>query len=154
MGLVDKNTGIVIARDVRTADSFFGRFRGLMLKGKFREGEALFFTFKKPVNEAGILPYNSLVTGIVMTGGNPYFFLWWATIGIALIARAMSFGIYALVLLIIIHWSCDIVWEQIISMTVFRTRHLWTPHVQKIIFGVCAVVLIVFGIYFGISVFL
>ena len=48
MGLVDKNTGIVIARDVRTADSFFGRFRGLMLKGKLRQGEALFFTFKKP----------------------------------------------------------------------------------------------------------
>ena len=48
MGLVDKNTGIVIARDVRMADSFFSRFRGLMLKGKLRQGEALFFTFKKP----------------------------------------------------------------------------------------------------------
>ena len=117
-------------------------------------GTMIFFTFKKPVNEAGMLPYNSLVTGIIMTGGNPYFFLWWATIGIALIASAVSFGVYALVLFIIIHWSCDIVWEQIISMTVFRTRHLWTPRVQKTIFGMCAVVLIVFGIYFGISVFL
>ncbi|MCX6004667.1 MAG: LysE family transporter [Chloroflexi bacterium] len=117
-------------------------------------GAIIFFTFKKPMTEAVALPYNSLVTGMVMTGGNPYFFIWWATIGVALVAGAASFGIYALALFIIVHWSCDIVWEQIISMTVFKTRHLWTPHVQKIIFGICAVVLIGFGIYFGVSVFL
>ncbi len=48
MRLVDKNTGIVIARDVKTAASFFSRFRGLMLKGELRDGEALFFDFGKP----------------------------------------------------------------------------------------------------------
>jgi hypothetical protein len=39
-------------------------------------------------------------------------------------------------------------------MTVYRTRHLWTPKVQKIVFSVCALVLIGFGILYGISVFL
>ena len=117
-------------------------------------GAMIFFTFKRPVTEAGVLPYNSLVTGMVMTGGNPYFFLWWATIGIALIGSAASFGFYALILLIVIHWSCDVVWGQIISVTVFRTKHLWTPQVQKVVFGICGIALIAFGIYFGISVFL
>ncbi|MDD5311969.1 MAG: LysE family transporter [Dehalococcoidia bacterium] len=117
-------------------------------------GVMIFFTFKKPIAEAVVLPYNSLVTGIVMTGGNPYFFLWWATIGVALVASAASFGLYALLLFIIVHWSCDIAWEQVISVTVFKTRHLWTPRVQKIIFGICAAMLIGFGIYFGVSVFL
>jgi len=117
-------------------------------------GIMIFFTFKKPIAEAVVLPYNSLVTGVVMTGGNPYFFLWWATIGVALVASAASFGLYALLLFIVVHWSCDIVWEQVISMTVFKTKHLWTPQVQKIIFGICAAMLIGFGIYFGVSVFL
>ncbi|MGA2367331.1 MAG: LysE family transporter [Dehalococcoidia bacterium] len=117
-------------------------------------GLMIFLTFKKPVAGSVSLPYSSLVTGIVMTGGNPYFFLWWATIGVALITGAVAFGIYGLVLFTLVHLSCDIVWEQIVSMTVFRTRHLWTPGVQKVVFGICALVLVGFGIWFGVSVFL
>lgn len=47
-GLLDKNTGRVVAREVKLADNFFSRFQGLMLKGKFRDGEALLFKFRKP----------------------------------------------------------------------------------------------------------
>jgi len=117
-------------------------------------GLIVFFTFKKPVTGATAAPYGSLVTGIVMTGGNPYFFLWWATIGVALITGAVAFGIYGIVLFAIVHWSCDIVWSQVVSMTVFKTRHLWTPGVQKAVFGICALALVGFGIWFGVSVFL
>ncbi|MBN1376267.1 MAG: LysE family transporter [Dehalococcoidia bacterium] len=116
-------------------------------------GLLVFFTFKKPVKESAPTTYGSLVTGIVMTGGNPYFFLWWATIGLALITGSVTFGIYGIVLFTIVHWSCDIAWSEIVSMTVFKTRHLWTPGVQKVIFGICALVLIGFGLWFGISVF-
>jgi threonine/homoserine/homoserine lactone efflux protein len=117
-------------------------------------GLLVFFTFKKPVTGAAATPYGSLVTGIVMTGGNPYFFLWWATIGVALITGAVAFGIYGIVLFTIVHWSCDIAWSQVVSATVFKTKHLWTPGVQKVIFGICALVLIGFGVWFGVSVFL
>ncbi len=117
-------------------------------------GVMIYLTFKKPIESARTIPYNSLVTGIVMTGGNPYFFLWWATIGVALIAGAVSFGVYALILFVIVHLTCDIAWDQILSMTVFKTRHLWTPGVQKVIFGICAAVLIGFGVWFVVSVFL
>lgn len=117
-------------------------------------GLLIFFTFRKPVEGSTVLPYSALVTGIVMTGGNPYFLLWWATIGVALIAGAVAFGIYGVVLFTIIHLACDVAWEQVVSMTVFRTRHLWTPGVQKIVFGICAAVLIGFGVLYGVSVFL
>ena len=117
-------------------------------------GLLIFFTFRKPLEGSTVLPYNSLVTGIVMTGGNPYFMLWWATIGVALIAGAVAFGIYGLVLFTIVHLTCDIAWDQVVSMTVFRTRHLWTPRVQRIVFGICAAVLIGFGVLYGVLVFL
>ncbi len=108
---------------------------------------------KKARSEVADLPYSSLVTGIMMTGANPYFFLWWATIGIALIATAAQFGIWGLIIFAVVHWSCDLVWEQIVSMSVFRTRHLWTQKVQRIVFGICALVLVGFGIWFCVSVF-
>ena len=117
-------------------------------------GLLIFFTFRKPLEGSAVLPYSALVTGIVMTGGNPYFLLWWATIGVALIAGAVAFGIYGLVLFTIVHLTCDIVWDQVVSMTVFRTRHLWTPGVQKTVFSICAAVLIGFGVLYGVSVFL
>ena len=108
---------------------------------------------RKNLGEAPDLPYNSFVTGIVMTGANPYFFLWWATIGIALIITAAGFGIWGLVAFVVVHWLCDLVWEQIVSMSVFRTRHLWTRKVQLIVFGICALALVGFGVWFGVSVF-
>ena len=108
---------------------------------------------KKARSEVADLPYSSLVTGIMMTGANPYFFLWWATIGIALIATAAQFGIWGLIIFAVVHWSCDLAWEQIVSMSVFRTRHLWTQKVQRIVFGICALVLVGFGIWFCVSVF-
>ena len=117
-------------------------------------GLLIFFTFRKPLEGSVVLPYSSLATGIVMTGGNPYFLLWWATIGVALVSGAVAFGIYGLALFTIVHLSCDIAWEQVVSMTVFRTRHLWTPGVQKTVFSICAAVLIGFGLLYGVSVFL
>ena len=117
-------------------------------------GLMIFFTFKKPVQATSRLTHTPLVTGIIMTAGNPYFLLWWATIGVALIAMAASFGLAGILLFVVLHLACDIGWDQFLSVTVFKTKHLWTPHVQKVIFSICALILIGFGIYFGLSVFL
>ncbi len=129
---------------------FIGLAGGLML---IFMGSMLFRTLGKSMEEILDLPYSSLTTGIIMTGANPYFFLWWATIGITLIATAASFGIHGLIFFAVVHLLCDLFWEQFISFTVFRTRHLWTVKVQKSVFGVCALILIGFGCWFCVSVF-
>jgi threonine/homoserine/homoserine lactone efflux protein len=133
------------------AKKVIGLVGGLML---IAMGLLAFRKIGKAVGEVADLPYNSLTAGIMMTGTNPYIFLWWATIGITLIVGAAAFGIIGLVLFAVVHWSCDLVWEQVISMSVFRTRHLWTPKVQKIVFVVCALVLMGFGVYFCVAVLL
>jgi hypothetical protein len=48
MKLFDKTTGKTVARDVELANTFWSRFRGLMLRRKFPQGKALLFVFKKP----------------------------------------------------------------------------------------------------------
>jgi len=117
-------------------------------------GLLIFFTFKKPIDGTTRLSYSPLVTGMVMTGGNPYFLLWWATVGVALITSAAVFGLFGLLVFVVLHLACDIGWDQFLSVTVFKTKHLWTPGVQKVVFSICALVFIVFGVYFGVSVFM
>ncbi len=108
----------------------------------------------KSLGEASNSPYSSLTGGIIATGANPYFYLWWVTIGVALIATAASFGILGVILFGLAHWTCDLIWYEFISTSVFKTRHLWTQRVQRIVFGICALVLAGFGAWYCFSVFL
>ena len=124
---------------------------GLML---FYLGFQMFRTAGKVVGEAGGLPASSLVTGIVVTAGNPAFYVWWATIGMTLVVSAAVFGFIGVVLFSLVHWLCDVVWYEFLSASTFKSRHWWTQRVQRIVFSVCALVLIGFGIWFCITAFL
>lgn len=93
-------------------------------------------------------PYGATAAGAMTTSANPYFFLWWATVGAILVFNAQWFGPMVVVVFAVVHWSCDLAWYSITSYTVFRTRHLWTPTVHEIVFGVCGVLMVAFGIYF------
>ena len=44
------------------------------------------------VSEKGRLPGSSLILGLALTGLNPYFILWWLTIGSILIVQALAFA--------------------------------------------------------------
>lgn len=94
------------------------------------------------------LPYNSFVAGLITTGANPYFFVWWATIGTSLILTASAFGIIGFLLFAIVHWSCDLVWNLFVSITTFKSRKLWTERTYKIVFGICSALLLGFGFWF------
>jgi threonine/homoserine/homoserine lactone efflux protein len=117
-------------------------------------GATVFIDMRKDLDQMSKTSSGPFVAGIAMSGGNPFFLLWWATVGLGLITTAREISLLAFVLLIIVHWSCDAVWQEIISVTVYRTKHLWTKTVRYVIFGICGVILIGFGIWFGVSVLL
>ena len=94
------------------------------------------------------IPYNSVVAGALTSLSNPYFLLWWATVGAVLILNAEYFGPIIVVVFAVVHWSCDLAWYTFTSFVVFRTKHLWTPLVHEVIFGACGVIMVVFGVYF------
>lgn len=48
MTLVHVDSGETLAEDVEMMNSFWSRFRGLMFRRKFEEGEALLFEFPRP----------------------------------------------------------------------------------------------------------
>jgi threonine/homoserine/homoserine lactone efflux protein len=103
--------------------------------------------------KSGDLPYGSLAAGIITTSSNPYFFLWWATIGTTLILTANAFGFIGFFLFAIVHWFCDFAWSLFVSEATFKSKHLWNNRIHEIVFSVCSAILAIFGLKFIISVF-
>jgi threonine/homoserine/homoserine lactone efflux protein len=87
-------------------------------------------------------------TGIVLSAGNPYFLMWWATIGMALATDAKGLGIWAFALFVIVHWLCDCVWFQALSWASFKGSSLLGGRSQRIVLLICSAALFVFGLLF------
>jgi len=111
-------------------------------------GLHLFKTQKKKNEEPAGSKRSSFVVGVLTTVANPYFFLWWITIGAALILSASAFGFTAFLVFTMVHWSCDLLWDAFVSATVYGTRRFWTEKAYKLVFAFCFVVLVGFGVWF------
>jgi threonine/homoserine/homoserine lactone efflux protein len=124
---------------------------GLML---LYMGFRMFRATRAMLGVVGGLPASSLLTGIVITGTNPAFYIWWATAGAVLVTGAAKFGLVGVILLAVVHLPCDLVWSEFLSVGTFESRRWWTQKVQRIVFSVCALVLAGFGVWFCFSAFL
>lgn len=89
--------------------------------------------------------------GILLSGGNPYFLIWWATVGLALVTQARGFGLWAFVLFALVHWSCDLIWLTTLSWTSFKGSVLLGPRRQRAILAACAAAMAGFGLYFVVA---
>jgi threonine/homoserine/homoserine lactone efflux protein len=89
-----------------------------------------------------------LLAGIVLTASNPYFLIWWATVGLALATDATKFGLYAFALFAIVHWFVDLIWVTALSFASFHGTTLLGPKSQAIILKSCAAAMLLFGLFF------
>ena len=97
------------------------------------------------------LSYNAFVAGIITSGLNPFFLLWWATVGSMLIMRFLDFGVTGLAVFTVAHWLCDLIWLSFISILVYKTHALWGQKFQEWLFIACSLLLVVFGGWFFVS---
>jgi len=114
-------------------------------------GIAMFRARAEVVQGGKDLPYNAFIAGILTSGFNPFFLLWWVTIGSMLIMKFLDFGTTGLIVFIVVHWLCDLVWLSFVSVLVYRTHSLWGHKLQEGIFIACSLLLVGFGGWFMIS---
>jgi len=98
--------------------------------------------------QAAISTSTPLLAGVILSAGNPYFFIWWATVGLALATTATGLGVWAFVLFAIVHWLCDLIWLCALSLASFKGSVLLGPGRQRIVMLVCATVVFGFGLLF------
>lgn len=89
-----------------------------------------------------------VLAGIILSAGNPYFLVWWATVGLALATTATGIGIWAFVVFAIVHWLCDLVWLSALSWASFKGSVLLGPRGMRIVLLICSLALLVFGVVF------
>ncbi len=97
------------------------------------------------------LPYGAVFAGVIATISNPYFFIWWLTVGNSLILTSTNFGRTAILTFSFVHLSCDFLWYTLISIFVYKTKKFFSQRVYKIITSICGVLLILFGVFFIIN---
>ena len=114
-------------------------------------GIAIFRARKEVTQQGKDLPYNAFTAGILTSVLNPFFWVWWATIGSMLVMKIIDFGTVGLISLTVVHWMCDLFWLFLISILVYRTRSLWGPKFKEWLFIGCSLLLIGFGGWYLIS---
>ncbi len=90
---------------------------------------------------------NIYLSGILMSLANPYWIIWWATIGLGYILSSMKFGVVGIVLFFIGHILGDLVWYSGISFAIGKGQRLFTNKIYRILVGSCATFLVVFAVW-------
>lgn len=102
----------------------------------------------KAENKSRVFTNKPVLAGIILSAGNPYFLLWWATVGLALATQATQWGIWAFALFALTHWSVDLIWLQILSWASSKGSVLLGPRGMRIVLMICSAALLVFGLFF------
>jgi len=112
-------------------------------------GVDLFRARRKLAREGKDTSYNAFVAGILMSGLNPFFLVWWVTVGSLLLMNFLAVaGDWGLPIFIVVHWLCDLVWLSIVSVTIYRTHSFWGEKFQEWVFIVLSLALLYFGVWF------
>jgi threonine/homoserine/homoserine lactone efflux protein len=86
-----------------------------------------------------------VVAGLLLSAGNPFFLVWWVTVGAALIGRSLQFGPWGPAILGVTHWSVDLTWCTLLSALSYRGRRSFGPRFQETVLLMCGVFLVLFG---------
>jgi len=92
-----------------------------------------------------------IVLGILGSLSNPYWVLWWATIGLGYLVTAMEFGYTGVAVFFMGHIAADFAWYSLISLGISRGKTLLKDTGYQHLIRVCGVFLFCFGGWFLIS---
>ncbi len=90
-----------------------------------------------------------VVAGAVTSLSNPYFFLWWATIGMGLLAKAAPYALPGYAVFYVGHVLADLVWYAAVAESVHRGRKVLSDRAYRVLVGVLAVCLAGFAVWFA-----
>lgn len=91
---------------------------------------------------------SAFLAGAVTSAANPYFWIWWLSVGSAFLLSGLNSGLIMAAAFIIGHWGADFGWYTLVSGSLDRGRSVLSQSSYRRILGVCGIFLICFGAYF------
>ncbi len=96
----------------------------------------------------GITRLGSVPAGALISLGNPYWFLWWATVGASYTLVALRFGLIGLVCFYVGHILADLTWNTLLTFLASGGRRFLPVDLYKWLLFVFGLFLILFSAYF------
>ncbi len=115
---------------------------GLMTLKASRQGRLEF----DPKNGSGL---NPVVAGVLMSAANPYWLIWWLTIGLGYVMFASQYGVAGVALFYLGHILADFAWYTLVSGAVAQGRRFISDGLYRGFLAGCGVFLVGFGGYFA-----
>lgn len=91
---------------------------------------------------------NPYIAGMLTSAANPYFWVWWLSVGSALIIDSLQGGLILASVFLIGHWGADFGWYTIVSASLDRGRSILSETNYRRILAVCGGFLVFFGLYY------
>ena len=89
--------------------------------------------------------------GILSSLSNPYWTVWWATIGLSYIAFSMKYGWPGISLFYTGHILADLAWYAFVAALIYFGKRWVGDRGFRAVIAFCGILLLIFGAYFGYS---
>jgi len=90
---------------------------------------------------------NLVLLGVGLSLANPYWIIWWATIGMGYILSAGKSGFSGVIVFFAGHILADLVWYSFVSCGMAKSRSFMSDRVYRGLIGFCALFLTVYAVY-------
>jgi threonine/homoserine/homoserine lactone efflux protein len=134
-----------------TATLLIGTIGGMVLVYMgYRISQSSPPSLREPVK--GPDKYGSVLGGILSSISNPYFFIWWVTIGWAFVLKGLEFaGLAGILGFMVGHWAADLGFYSLVSIFTSKGSEIITQKYYKALMYGCGIFMICLGIYFAFS---
>ncbi|NIP61868.1 MAG: LysE family transporter [Nitrosopumilaceae archaeon] len=93
--------------------------------------------------------HGAIVSGIFLTGLNPFFLIWWFTIGFKLISDALLlWSLWGIGILFLLHIWMDFAWLGLVAFLAAKSKKILSNNSYKLITLGISGILVYFGILF------
>ena len=89
--------------------------------------------------------------GVIGSAANPYWIIWWLTIGVMYVAEALKYGWLGLGFFYTGHILADYVWYVLIAVIAATGKKFLTAAVYKGIIAGCGVLMMILALYFSLQ---
>jgi len=103
------------------------------------EGKESILSQESVGREAGMSP---VVAGVVISLANPYWTIWWATLGLGFLIPAQKMGVTGVLLFFSGHVLADFIWYTTVSFAVAGGKKVINPKVYRGVIIICGLFLV------------
>jgi len=113
--------------------------------GLIRDARGATLLVSEGAGRKGIHP---VFSGIIGSVSNPYWSIWWVTIGMSYLVSAVTFGWLGVAVFFTGHIMADLGWYSLISFAVSRGKKVIGDRGYRFLLYSCGAFLILFGLWF------